>query len=307
MKAPRGVLATEVIVGVLLIIGALLAACGGEQAGLESAPAMNFQIGGGADESSARGQVGGGQTQAPDIARKLIQNAELHLEVDSCDEARRAIEADLAEAGGFVASARVDHHQGQASRAVLMLRIPATSLGSALASFSKLGTVVHETLDTQDITEVYFDLEARLESARKLEVRLHEILATRAQEVEELLEVEGELGRVRETIERFEGKLRLWESQVAYSTLTVELTTHAVFAAAEPRGLGEAIGATLSNSWRALLSVGRGILLLAVAFLPWLLPLLLVVWLTIRGVQWLERRLAAGAKARQAARASEQG
>jgi len=206
-----------------------------------------------------------------------------------------------------LASARVDHHQGRASRAVLVLRIPATSLGSALASFSELGTVIHETLDTQDITEEYFDLEARLESARQLETRLLEMLTTRAQEVGELLEVEAELGRVRETIERFEGKLRLWESQVAYSTLTVELTTHAVFAAVEPQGLGEAIAATLSNSWQAMLSVGRGILLLAVAFLPWLLPLLFVVWLVIRGVHWLERRLAAGAKMRRAARAGERG
>ncbi len=307
MKAPRGVLRNEVIAGVFLIIGALLAACGAEHAALESAPAARVQAGGGVSEASTRGQVGGGQTQAPDIARKLIQNAELHLEVDSCDEARRAIETSLAEAGGFLASARVDHHQGRASRAVLVLRIPATSLGSALASFSELGTVIHETLDTQDITEEYFDLEARLESARQLETRLLEMLTTRAQEVGELLEVEAELGRVRETIERFEGKLRLWESQVAYSTLTVELTTHAVFAAVEPQGLGEAIAATLSNSWQAMLSVGRGILLLAVAFLPWLLPLLFVVWLVIRGVHWLERRLAAGAKMRRAARAGERG
>jgi len=79
MKAPRGVLRNEVIAGVFLIIGALLAACGAEHAALESAPAARVQAGGGVSEASTRGQVGGGQTQAPDIARKLIQNAELHL------------------------------------------------------------------------------------------------------------------------------------------------------------------------------------------------------------------------------------
>jgi len=220
----------------------------------------------------------GGEANTPATARKLIQNAQLHLEVDSCDDARRAIEAELAKVGGYLSSADISHHEGRVSRATLVLRIPASTLTSSVATFSALGTVVHESLTTQDITEEYFDLESRLTNARKLETRLNELLATEAKELKDLLEVERELARVRETIERFEGKLRLWEKQVAFSTLTVSLATHATYVATEAPGLGPQIRETLATSWHALVTFGRAIVIGVVAILPWLVPVFVVVF-----------------------------
>ena len=82
---------------------------------------------------------------------------------------------------------------------------------------------------------------------------------------------------LRETIERFEGKLRLWEQQVAMSTLTVRLTTRATFRPAEALGLGEEAQRTLATSWQAMVDLGRALLLVLIAIVPWAIPLVLVI------------------------------
>lgn len=136
---------------------------------------------------------------------------------------------------------------------------------------------------------------------RKLEARLFELLETETEALKDLLEVERELARVRETIERFEGKLRLWDQQVALSTLTVELTTRVRFAATEPKTLGEQIRQTISSSWQALVNAGLAIVLVVVAMLPWILPILLLGWLALRLVRRIERGMARRAEQRRAA------
>jgi len=104
---------------------------------------------------------------------------------------------------------------------------------------------------------------------------------------------------VRETIERFEGKLRLWGQQVALSTLPVPLATRELLVAAEPRTLREEIGRTISRSWQALVTAGRAFVLVVVAILPWILPLLFFGWLALRLGRRLERGMARRAEARR--------
>ena len=286
----------------ILLILALLAACGGEGTGeFAASDRVSRSEKGSAvllDQSDAELGMGtpaeGGEEAAePSAPRKLIQNASLHLEVESCEDARRAIEAELAEVGGYVSSAKVDHFEGRSSRAVLVLRIPTAELGASLEAVAALGTVLNESLATQDITDEYFDIGARLTNARKLETRLHELLAAEAKELKDMLEVERELARVRETIERFEGRIRLWDGQVAFSTLTVTLSTRELYVAVAPRTLGSQIVHTFGDSWHALAAFGRGLLLVVVAVLPWLVPFALFVWAFVCLVRRAGRRVVA--------------
>ena len=246
-----------------------------------------------ASESSNGSPLALATPSAQRAERKLIQTAELYLEVDSYEEARRAIDAELAVLGGFVSTADIQHRGGRVSRATLVLRVPSASLAAALGSYSMLGTLVHESLSTQDITDEYFDLEARLSSSRKLEQRLLSLLASEAEELKDLLDVERELDRVHERVERLEGQHRRWQDQVAMSTLTVQLTTRETYVAGKTQGFGEEVGQVLARSWGTVVQVGRGLALGLFALLPWLPPILLCVWLGLRSVRWLSRRLTA--------------
>ena len=74
------------------------------------------------------------------------------------------------------------------------------------------------------MTKAYFDTDARLKNARVMEQRLIEMLKTKTGKVSDLLQVEKELGRVREEIEKMQGELKYWDSQVQCATVTISLT-----------------------------------------------------------------------------------
>jgi Domain of unknown function (DUF4349) len=56
-----------------------------------------------------------------------------------------------------------------------------------------------------------------------MEQRLIEMLKTKTGKVSDLLQVEKELGRVREEIEKMQGELKYWDSQVQFATVTISL------------------------------------------------------------------------------------
>ena len=69
----------------------------------------------------------------------------------------------------------------------------------------------------------YFDTDARLKNARVMEQRLIDMLKTKTGKVSDLLQVEKELGRVREEIEKMQGELKYRDSQVQFATVTISL------------------------------------------------------------------------------------
>ena len=73
------------------------------------------------------------------------------------------------------------------------------------------------------MTKAYFDTDARLKNARVMEQRLIDMLKTKTGKVSDLLQVEKELGRVREEIEKMQGELKYWDSQVQFATVTISL------------------------------------------------------------------------------------
>ena len=272
-------------IGSCVVAVSLLAACAEEGASRSVAESVVAQ------PSSVQATTTGTAATAELVERKQIRDARLRLEVESCEVARRAIEADVIARSGFVSDADLEHHDARVSRAYLVLRMPSAELPAALLHYAQLGTVLREEIDTCDITDDYYDVEARLGSARQLETRLLELLDTNAAELSDVLKVEHELARVRETIERHEGKLRLWANQVALSTLTIELVERSNYVAATTTLSGR-IGATFDSSWNALLSVGEAFVHLVVALSPWVLPFALLAWLCLRFSRRVNQRRA---------------
>ncbi len=86
-----------------------------------------------------------------------------------------------------------------------------------------LGELKNQTLGTDDVTKAYFDTDARLRNAKRMEERLLDMLQKKTGKVSDLLEVEKELGRVREQIEQMQGTLKYYDALVQYATVTITL------------------------------------------------------------------------------------
>jgi hypothetical protein len=151
----------------------------------------------------------------PTIAHMLIYTAELGLMLGE-DAFAATIDrvADVAASmGGYLAG-----HDNVS----VQIRVPSARFRDALRAVAELGTVTHRSVQVQDVSEEFNDLEVRLKSLKATRDRLEQFLA-RAKDIQEVLNVEKELGRVNAEIDRAEGRMRFLASRAAYSTITVRL------------------------------------------------------------------------------------
>jgi hypothetical protein len=108
------------------------------------------------------------------------------------------------------------------------------------------------------------DITARVTNSKRLEERLVALLSTRTGKLEDVLAVERELARVREEIERYEGRMRFLRTRAAVSTLSV--TVHEPFPILGERPGENPIASALKQAWRNF-----------VGFIAWLIASLGVV------------------------------
>jgi len=164
------------------------------------------------------------ETPAPELAnRKLIRNATVHLEIVSFDDAVQKITAFAKEERGYVATTDSQKQANGKLRGSVVVKVLPENLDRFLQKIRGLGELKNQTLGTEDVTKAYFDTDARLKNAHVMEQRLIDMLKTKTGKVADLLQVEKELARVREEIEKMQGELKYWDSQVQFATVTISI------------------------------------------------------------------------------------
>lgn len=217
----------------------------------------------------------------------LIRTGTALVQVDSVDVAIARLTAMAQRLGGFVANTSVQSGESQVRSATLELKIPVTRFDDATAGLAPLGKVEAVNSQVADVGEEYVDLAARTANARRLEARLVQLLAERTGKLEDVLNVERELARVREEIERFEGRLRYLRTRVAMSTLTV--TVHEKAPVVSPNPDQNVLGAAAVNAWRNFVFFLAGL----ISALGWLIPAGGIVGIVVLVVRrWIRRRSA---------------
>jgi hypothetical protein len=178
-------------------------------------------------ESPANAEEAGktpSESPPPALAnRKLIRNATVELEIVSFDAAVPKITAFANEEHGYVATTDSEKQANGKLRGQVVVKVLPENLDRFLQKIRSLGELKNQTLGTEDVTKAYFDTDARLKNAHVMEQRLIDMLKTKTGKVSDLLQVEKELGRVREEIEKMQGELKYWDSQVQLATVTISL------------------------------------------------------------------------------------
>jgi len=157
----------------------------------------------------------------PDVSNMVIRTATASIKVDSLEPAVAAVRGLAARVGGFVANTGIQTGEGQLRSATIEVKVPATRFDEALAGLKPIGELESANVQADDVGEEYVDVTARMDNSRRLERRLIDLLATRTGKLKDVLDVEQSLARVREEIERYEGRLRYLRAHTAMSTLTV--------------------------------------------------------------------------------------
>lgn len=249
---------------------------------------------------------------APDVTagRKLIKDARLVVETLEFDKLGQALNESVRTMGGYVESmevgesGRYTYSSGSAAkplrRASIVVRIPAEKLDEFLGNVEGLGNVTSRNESTKDVTDSYVDTEARLASLRTEYDTLLGLLE-KAGSLEEILTLQERLTEVRYSIESYERTLRTYDSQIAYSTVSLDIKEVERVTAVEEESFGQEVGRRFSESMD---DVGTGLRDFAAWFignLPHIvmvllffvgLPLLIVL-IIVRSVKKKNRRRAA--------------
>jgi len=194
--------------------------------------------------------------------RMVIYNAYVSLETGDIQGTLTKIRSLAESYGGYVAGSSRSSYGVQAT-AEITIRVPKDKFHVAVQEIETYGKVLDERTTSEDVTQQYIDLKARLENLQRQEKRLNEILGM-AQTVDEVLNVERELERVRGEIESLQGQINYLERSVAMSVITVGLKEP--LPPFTPPGMDW--GETFESALRGFFAVVRGLIILVVSLLP---------------------------------------
>jgi len=209
----------------------------------------------------------------------IIRTGTAGIEVDSLDTAIARVRTLALRVNGFVANTTVQGGRDQLRSASLELKIPSERFDDALAGLSPIGKVESVNVSAEDVGEEYVDIAARVENAHRLEARIIDLLANRTGKLQDVLSVEHELARVREEIERYEGRMRYLKTRASVSTLTIAVHERAPVIV--PVAGDGPILMAFRQAWENFIGVVAGF----VASLGVLIPLgalVFVAWLGLR-------------------------
>ena len=223
------------ILALLILLAFLLTACGGGNASLSggsatSNPSQNYDTGvstGGnvtvVNDSSGAGYYTDGKIVTPENAipseRRIIRNAQLEITAQDASGLYSRIVRFSFGLGGYEDSYSVTNYE-TFSVIHAVFKVPPESLNAFVDYVGEEGTIVNSSMQSQDITESYFDAETRLGTKRRSLDQYYQLLKN-ASGVDEIVTLQKTIDKITEDIESLEGKLRVWNSQVDMSTVSL--------------------------------------------------------------------------------------
>lgn len=216
--------------------------------------------------------------------RKIIYNSWYDISTEEYEKSIAALDELCEKYGAYYERAESygDKTEYTSRRAEYTVRIPQKNYKAFTEETGSIGTVTRSSEENRDVTEQYFDTEARLESAKLREERLLEILAN-AKNLDEVLTLERELSDVRYEIESYSGTLRKYDSLVNYSTATITIreVKKVTTPVTEKVGLSQKLSSALESGFDTFYESMTAVLMMLAFCLPGFLFVVLPVAVVI--------------------------
>ncbi len=223
--------------------------------------------------TSASGDLG----EIPE--RMIVYTGDLAMVVADTDAVQRQIEVLVEEAEGYIASVESYTVSEGVRRTDLSLRVPAETFNSTMDALRKMALeVTRESVSTQDVTEEYVDLTARLRALEAKAARLEELME-RAEDTEAVLAVYRELSATQVEIEQTKGRMQYLERQSAMATIHVELTPDELARPLEVAGWRPQ--GTVKHAIEALIKTFQFLIDALIWLIIWVLPVVVFLGLLI--------------------------
>jgi uncharacterized protein DUF4349 len=253
-----------------------------EPAPMDVTTESGFSVG--MDKAGGSGDVYSGindsSNEGGEIERMIVRNGDISLVVDDVIQARDDIAALAKTTGGYTVSSRIWESRDNL-RGNITIRVPDEDFDSIFSALQDMAIkVTSESSNSQDVTEEYIDLTARLGNAEATEAQYLNLLE-KATDVEDTLQIYEGLSRIRQEIEQLKGRIQYLEMTSSMSLISVSMEPAATLVAGNWN-----VSETLKSAVRGLTNFGQwlaGALIWLLIFSP--------VWGAITGLTiWLVKR-----------------
>lgn len=216
----------------------------------------------------------------PPVQLKVIRNASLRFQVSDYRKSIRTIETIIKRYQGFVVNSnetRIDN----SLQSSLTIRVPSKNLDNLVEALADQAEFLdYKNISSEDVSTEFVDVSARLKAKQAVEQRYLDLLR-QARTIKDILEIENQLRQIREEIESAQARINYINSQVAYSTVSVEVyETRAAISSGN--SFWVRLLNALKNGWDILLAFILGLLNI------W--PFLLLVPLLFLGIRKFLRK-----------------
>lgn len=152
--------------------------------------------------------------------RKIIREGEIYFECNDVLETETFLKNEVKNVKGYISNESANSYNERTEKR-LSIRIPSDQLDGLLEKIQSHAIRIESTnIRSEDVTEQYIDVEARLKTKKELEVRYLSLLQL-AKNVDEILRIERELSNIRGEIESMQGRLNFLKDRTSMSTLNV--------------------------------------------------------------------------------------
>ena len=216
------------------------------------------------------------------IERKIVYTADVDVVVEEFDQVPSRVKELVEQHSGYIAKSNIRGTPGSPRSGEWTIRVPVVDYEKFLAAARDLGEVRSVRTDSDDVTAEFYDIEARIRNKEQEEDRLRKHLDDSTGKLEDILNVEREISRVRGEIEQMEGRMRVLKDLTSLTTINLQVDEIKDYVPEGDPTYSTRVRRAFAKSITALVVAAKAASIAIVAAVPWiavLLALLAVVYL----------------------------
>lgn len=273
-----------------IMILALLASCGASKEEANDYYVENsmpsVEKGEGFDNAGGSGSIP--SLMNGEYERKIIKTANVSAETKEFDEAIAYIESLCTSKGGYIESSSIRgssiNSRYNYRYANYTIRIPAENLDSFTSELGNTLNIVNSSSNANEVTSAYYDIKSRIEVLELQKASLQEMYDnyTDYKDIDSLLNLQDKLFDVIAEIEAYQTQIKLYDDQVAYSTMHLNISEVVDYTEnPEENTFFTRLGKAFVGGWKTFVDIVSGLSVGIAYILPELVIAAVVITLVL--------------------------
>ena len=221
--------------------------------------------------------------------RKIVKTAALGIKTINYVTFMNGVKQKIEQYGGYIEKSQEYNYDNASNRnANMNVKIPADRLDAFIDELAAIGTITSKSVESNDITDSYIDVESRINALETEEETLLGLLK-KAENLTDVIELQERLSTVRADLERIKAQKQSYDGMIAYSGISLDINEVERVVEGDDTFFGE-VKEKLMNNLYDLGDFFRELAINSIAALPYIAILTAVAVVVIVIVKKVRKR-----------------